>query len=163
MSVNINCICHFRGSDTPGITALHFPKTHFQTKICLSYCFISEGISIVPFNRYHTNVHKHIHTPFTPLLSLNLIHLIQGTFFPPLSFLPPLLSRLSTDQGSACIVSISHVSFLPGSLPLIQGQGMPSSHFPSLSEHGCSGWPYLLSLLSQTLAGGGPLIASQPL
>lgn len=68
------------------------------------------------------------------------------------------LSLLCADQGSACSVSISHVSFFPTSETLIQGQGLPSSYFPSQLERRFSGWPYLLSLLSQTLAGGGPLI-----
>lgn len=109
----------------------------------------------------YTNTYTHL----SHHLNLNLLHLIQLTFFPPppLSFLPPLLSLLLTDQGSVCGVSISHASFLPSSPTLIQGQGLPSSHFPSLREHGCSGWPYLLSLLSQTLPSGAPLIAFQPL
>lgn len=101
------------------------------------------------------HVLKHTNTPFTPLTSLNLPQFILHTsFLPPTpSFRFHLLPLLSTDQSSACSVSISHVSFLLASPSLNWGQGLPSSHFPSLPEHGCSGWPYLLSLLSQPLTG----------
>lgn len=49
---------------------------------------------------------------------------------PSVLLTPHYFSLLPTDQGSAHAVSISHVSFLPGHLSLIQGQVLPSSHFP---------------------------------
>lgn len=124
-------------------------------KRALSQLSLSHIASTVRFNVFliQTTLSPHFQAP----IGLNLIQCTSHPPLPFLSFLSLLLFLLLTDQGSACSVSISHVSFLPASETLIQGQGLPWSHFPSLPEWGCSGWPYLLSLLSQILAGGGPL------
>ncbi|KAG7239846.1 hypothetical protein INR49_030559 [Caranx melampygus] len=64
----------------------------------------------------------------------NLLLCVTSEFWQGILGCLQSVSRTSP-KGSVCSVSISHVSFLLGSRSLIQGQGLPNSHFPSLPEH----------------------------
>lgn len=165
VSKNINCICNCRGPDTPGTCARHSSKTHFQTNItsAFSLSHLSCGIWYVP--QIKPRRHTSAHTPWTTTSkpksasphSAHVLFLLPCPSCTP-TRTPPLLFLL---RGQAAVSPLVTSHFLLAPPTLIWGQGLPSSHFPSPPAPGCSGWPYLLSLLSQTLAGGGPLIAYQ--
>lgn len=54
--LNINCICHCRGADTPGEPALSSFKTHLGTNNCflISGCIPNSHIQHVPHTQTHT-------------------------------------------------------------------------------------------------------------
>ena len=119
-----------KGSDTPGIPTLKSLRTHMWTNIHSALSLSRIATSIVTFNVSH--IPKRAPTFHrTSKWQSSSPHSAHVSPTPPLRpACPPPPSLLATDLGSACNVSISHVSFLPSTTTLIQGQGLPSSHFP---------------------------------
>lgn len=137
VSKNKNCIRNCRGPDTPGTRARHSSKTHFQTNItsAFSLSHLSCGIRYVP--QIKPRRHTSARTPWTTTSkpqsasphSVHVLFLLPCPSCTP-TRTPPLLSLLSTDQGSGCSVSISHVSFLPGPTDSDLGSGTAQQPFP---------------------------------
>lgn len=88
-----------------------------------------------------------------------MLHLIQSTAQNPSHCCPscPLFSLCSwliRGQPALCPLVMSHF------FPSLKLWSRVRDHFPSLPEHGCSGWPYLLSLSKSVVLFSSPTLLS---
>lgn len=96
VSMNINCICHYRGTDTAGVFALHSLHTSKQTLSQVLVCLrrhLNTHISHVPHICTQTHTHT-FHPTYKPQsASPHSAHVFSpslSSVFPAPTFLPAL-------------------------------------------------------------------------